>query len=307
MCVVVVVLSATATAIHAQEVVGKRVFSDTLVIAEPFVEDELSAPSFLRTRQPRNGDRPSTWATQFGAELKKRLTPDLEASLTGGIVHLDRGSGPSRTGADNLDIGLKYQFFRSEPQEAVASLALNWEIGGTGRRAVGSENFDTVRPALLAGKGLGGLPEPLSWLRPLALTGSLGMILPTEGTTRTESSGRVDRHPNLVQWGGVIEYSLPYLASFVTHHDLPRPLDRLVPLVEIDMQTAVDRGAAGETRGTINVGAVWIGRAVQIGAEIVAPANERTRLALGARAFIRIGLDELSPRLGRPLFGGSRD
>ena len=45
----------------------------------------------------------------------------------------------------------------------------------------------------------------------------------------------------------------------------------------------------------------------QVGAEIVIAANERTSPELGARAFVRVDLDELSPRLGRPLFGTRRE
>ena len=54
--------AATASTASAQEVVGKRMFSDTLVISEPFVEDEVS-PSFLRLLRPRTGDTPRGWVT----------------------------------------------------------------------------------------------------------------------------------------------------------------------------------------------------------------------------------------------------
>src|SRR5437867_8130101 len=91
------------------------------------------------------------------------------------------------------------------------------------------------------------------------------------------------------------------VSSFVSDVRLPGFVARVVPLVEVDFQTAVDRGAAGQTTGTINVGGVWIGRAVQLGVEMVIPANDRTSPALGVRAFIRIDLDALSPRLGRPV------
>ncbi len=285
-----------AGSVSAQEVVGKRLFSDTLVISEPFVEDELSLPSFLHFQRPARGDEPRRLSTQIGAELKKRLTPDLELSLAGGLTHLDPDERPSMTGFDNLEVGLKYQFFRNEAREAVASLFLNWEVGGTGRKVTGAESFDTVGPALLFGKGFGDLPDAVSFLKPLAMTGALGARLPTRVST-----------PNLLQWGFVVEYSLLYLQSFVREVGLPRPFNRMVPLVEMDFQTALDRGSAGKTTGTANPGAVWVGESLQIGVEAVLPINERTGQNVGVRAFVRISLDEIfGGRLGRPLFGGNR-
>lgn len=74
---VVLVSALTASTAAAQEIVGRRLFSDTLVIVEPFVEDELS-PSFLRILRPRTGEATRAWATEFDGEVKKRLTQDLE-------------------------------------------------------------------------------------------------------------------------------------------------------------------------------------------------------------------------------------
>jgi hypothetical protein len=262
-CLVPLAIAATASGTVAQEVVGKRLFSDTLVIAEPFVEDEL-APSFLRVLRPRNGEASRAWATGFDGEVKKRLTPALELSVGSGLLLLDPAVGASRSGAENVDIGLKYEIWRSEPSEAVASVALRWEIGGTGARVAGAEVSDTVRATFLAGQGFGNLPEALRLLRPFAVTGSIGAILPTTATSRTAGSSAPDSNPDRVQWGGVIEYSLLYLTTFVADVGLADPVKQFVPLVEMDFQTAVDRGAAGKTTGTFNLGAVWIGRAVQI-------------------------------------------
>jgi hypothetical protein len=79
----------------------------------------------------------------------------------------------------------------------------------------------------------------------------------------------------------------------------------MVPLMELDFQTAVDRGAGGQTSGTANIGAVWVGQSVQVGCEAVVPVNSGAGRQLGVRAFMRIGLDELfGESLGRPLFGG---
>src|SRR2546422_6844647 len=90
-----------------------------------------------------------------GAGLKKRLTADFELSLGGSLLELSPDGKPTTTGFGNLEVGLKYQFLRDPSREAVASIALNWEVGGTGRAAAGAESFDTFSPSILAGKGFG--------------------------------------------------------------------------------------------------------------------------------------------------------
>jgi len=94
-------------------------------------------PSILHIRRPGTAREPGTLVTQIGAEIKKRLTPTLELSVSGGLSHLNSDEKRSQTGFDNLAIGLKYQVFTSESREAVLSAALGWEVGGTGRKATG--------------------------------------------------------------------------------------------------------------------------------------------------------------------------
>jgi hypothetical protein len=299
----------------AQEQIGRRVFSDTLVIPEPFVEDELAFPAILHVWRPRSGDEPRALATTVDAEIKKRLTSNLELSVSGAWNRLAPEGGSQRTGFDNMEIGLKYQLLRNEAHEAIASVALEWEVGGTGSRAVGAEPFHTLSPAVLFGKGLGDLPDALAPLRPVAVTGALGGILPLGSavTRRATLEGNTalvqgsERQPHAVTWGLVLEYSLSYLTTYVRDIGLPVPLSRMVPLVEFDFQTAVDRGAAGKTTGTINPGVVWVGSTVQLGIEAVIPVNDRSGVNVGVRAFARFALDEIfGGRLGQPLFGRDR-
>src|SRR5262245_12452162 len=128
---------------RAQDTIGKRFFPDQLIVPEPFVEDELSLPALVYVRP----------TTSIGIELKKRITSDLEASA-GSAYDVVSGDSDSRTsGFQNLELGLKYQFFESATHEAVASVALGWDVGGTGSRSAGAASFDTVSAGLLAGKG----------------------------------------------------------------------------------------------------------------------------------------------------------
>lgn len=307
-CLCPIFVGLGATLACAQEVVGKRLFSDQLVLSEPFVEDELSLPSILHIRRPATAGEPGALTTQIRAELKKRLTPNLEASVSGGLTHFSPDGNPSLTGFDNLEVGLKYQFVRDPTHEAVASVSLAWEVGGTGRAATGAASFDTVTPALLFGRGFGDLPEALAAFRPLAIAGLLGADIPTRSSSRTvrAETGEVSVHPDIFKGGVLLEYSLLYLQSFVKDLGLPPLLGRLIPLAEMDFQTALDRGASGKTTGTANAGAVWIGKGVQIGLEVVVPINERSGKNVGVRAFVRFDLDQiLGERAGRPIFGGT--
>jgi hypothetical protein len=272
----------------ADEVVGKRRFANTLVISEPFVEDEVTLPSVLRLRRAEG----RALATEFGVEVKKRLTSKLEFSVEGALTRLDDRQGGAITGLENLEVGLKYELFRDPSREAVGSLALTWEIGGTGRSAVGATPFHAVTPAVFVGKGLGDLPALPSILKPFALTGALGLRIPAGGDD-----------PNTLEWGLVVQYSLPYLESHVRRLGLPVPLDRLIPLIELSGATALD-GAGGRTTGTANAGVVWAGDQMQLGVEAVIPLNPRSGPDVGVRAFMRFSLDEIfGGRLGRPLFG----
>jgi hypothetical protein len=290
---------------RAQEAVGRRVFSDQLVISEPFVEDELSLPSIVHIRRPDPAGHSRARSTDVEAEVKKRLTSRLELSAAGAVTLLERDGASTVAGLQNLVLGVKYQLVRSEATETVLSVGLEWEIGGTGRSAVGAERFDTVAPSILVGKGLGDLPEPAALARPLAVAALLEGLVPTSAKGRTR--GTTELHPDGVRWGLVVEYSVPYLRSYVRDVDVPAPLDRMVPIVEIERQILVDRGSRGTTTGTANPGVVWIGNLVQVGVEAAIPLNERTGRHVGVRAFLRFDLDDLlGERLGRPVFSSSR-
>lgn len=310
LCVGMLVAGAGSALAHG--LAGKRFFPATLAVDDPFVSDELSFPSFSHIKTPASGEEPATRRTDISMEFAKRITPNLGFTLGGDLLHLDPDGKPSQTGFDNMDVGLRYQFFKSDLREALASLALGWEVGGTGTKRVRAESFDVVKPALLFGKGFGDLPDSLAFLKPFAVTGSFGAKIPTRQVTRkitvNEDTGDVDiekeRNPNVFQWGVVIEYSLPYLQSYVKDIGLPAPFNRMIPVVELAYDNPLDRGHGGKTTGTVNPGIIWAGRYFELGVEAIVPVNERTGKNVGVRAILHFFLDDLFPKsLGRPLFG----
>src|SRR5205807_10579322 len=143
------------------------------------------------------------------------------------------------------------QFFTSEKHETIFSLGADVEIGGTGQKRVGTESFSTWTPAFFFGKGFGDLPDTIPLLRPVAVTGLVGVVIPTSASTRM-SDGEIERHPNVLQYGFALGYSLIYLQQQVKDMGLRPPLDRLIPLVEFSFGTPLNRGQCGETTGTTN-------------------------------------------------------
>jgi hypothetical protein len=219
-------------------------------------------------------------------------------------------NGRTESGFGNLEVSLKYQFFTSADHETILSAAFGWEAGGTGRKKAGAESFDVFKPALLFGKGMGDLPEALRWLRPAAVTGVVEGVLPGRSGTKTftlnddgDLEVEIEKNPNVFHWGFAVMYSLPYLQSFVKDVGLPAVINRLIPLVEIDIENPLDRGFAGKTTGTVNPGIIWAGKYFQLGLEAVVPINERTGKNVGIRGQIHFFLDDIFPTtLGRPLF-----
>jgi hypothetical protein len=294
----------------AHGVVGSRFFPATIATDDPFVADELSLPTV--SHQKTSTD-PSIKQTDITTEYSKSITPDIGFSFGAGWTHLDQ-SGPPRNpnGWQNIELGLRWQFLRNAPHEAVASIALTTELGGTGARRVGADPFATYTPTFLFGKGAGDLPDTMGWLRPLALTGTIGYAITSEKKTRTfgidadtgETTADVEHHSNRVEYGFALEYSMLYLRSQVRDLGLPEWVNRLTPLVEFSFSTPTTSRFGEQTVGTINPGIIWSGQRVQFGIEAIIPATRASGKNIGVIAQVHFYLDDIFPQsLGRPLFG----
>jgi hypothetical protein len=291
------------TAASAHGFAGKRFFPATLATEDPFVADELSLPTVSRRTVAGEGDEPGGRETATSFDIAKRITKSFGVEV--GTTYLDlRNPEGTQRGFDNWEAGAKYQFYLDEEHEAIASVGVDWDIGNTGAKSVGAETFSTVTPALFVGKGFGDLPDSMRYLRPLALTGSIGVGIPSRsGTATVDDDGNesVERHPHTLQVGLALEYSLPYLQSFVKDVGLREPFNRIVPLVELTLEKPYDRGA-GPWTGTVNPGLLWAGRTVQLGLEAVIPVNRRTGGGTGVLFQLHFFLDDLFPTsLGRPV------
>ncbi len=296
--------------VYAHGFAGARFFPATLSTDDPFVADELSLPTVSTIRTPEDG---GTRETDISVDISKRITPDLAIEIGDTFTALNPHEGRSANGSGNLELSGKYQLLKNGEHEAIVSIGLGVEVGGTGGRSVGADSFSTWTPGMVFGKGFGDLPSGLRFLKPLALTGQLGIAIPTSASTHSVTvdaqtgEREIERHPNVLEWGFALEYSVIYLQSQVQDLHLHAPLDRLIPLVEFAFESPLNRGAQGQTTGTINPGIIWAGKYFQVGVEAIVPINERTGKNVGVIAQLHFFVDDLFPHsLGRPLFGTSK-
>ncbi len=278
----VIVLGGVCPA-DAHGLIGQRFLPATLATDDPFVADELSLPTILhlKTLGP-----PATKETDVSAEFSKRLSPDLGLSLLGTWKVLDPEHSQTLTGFDNLEVALKYQIFKDPEHETLVSLGVSWDVG---------EHFDTVTPTLFFGQGFGALPESAELMRPLALTGVFGVAVPTRA--RTDTDVQRDLNPAVVKWGFSTQYSLQYLQSYVRDIGLPAPFNRMIPLIEVALETPVNGASASHTTGTVNPGIIWFGRSVQLGLEAVIPINGASGKNVGVLGQIHFYLDDILPQV----------
>jgi hypothetical protein len=277
---------------------GARFFPATLSTDDPFVADEFSLPTVSSIVTPDDG---GTRDTEVSSDIALRITPKWDIEFGETFITLNPSRGRAVNGFDNLSVGSKYEFFENDEHEAVVSLGLDVDIGGTGSKQVGADSFSTWTPGVFFGKGLGDLPQGLSWVRPVAITGLVGVGLPSSASTEGSPN------PAVLRLGFAFEYSLIYLQEQVRDIGLRAPFDRMIPLVEISLSDPHDRGQSGLVTGTVNPGVIWSGKYFQVGAEAVIPINSRTGNDVGFIAQLHFYLDDLFPHsLGRPLFGGNK-
>lgn len=283
---------------------GKRFFPATLAVDDPFVSDELT----LLTNHIRE---PGQVTNEFSVAYSKRITPNFGLELGETYQHLKPNEGGSKNGFANLDVGAKYQFFTSDIHEAILSVGLDAELGGTGSRSAGAESFSTLSPMFFFGKGFGDLPESVRFLKPIAITGAVGPNFPTRNSNVTTTvdlvTGNIDqdieRNPTTLNWGLTFQYNLQYLQSFVQDVGIKEPFSRMIPVVELALSTCLNANCKGQTTGTVNPGIIWFGKYLQLGMEAQIPVNQRTGNHVGVLLQMHFFIDDLFPQsLGRPIF-----
>jgi hypothetical protein len=176
------VLFVVPTIARAHGFAGSRFFPATLVTDDPFVNDELSLPTVSSIVTPDEG---GTRDTEVAVDIAKRITANFGIELGETIINLKPPNESAQTGFGNLELAAKYEFFESDEHETILSLGAGVEIDGTGNKRVDANSFTTLAPGFSFGKGFGDLPDTVSFLKPLAVTGLVGVAIPTSSSTRT--------------------------------------------------------------------------------------------------------------------------
>ncbi len=282
--------------------VGARFFPATLAVDDPCVADELSLPTI---QWSRTADMPPATEWDVSAELSKRITEDFGISIGETWTQIHQPGGFTMAGFADLETTLQYQLLKDGDHELAMMLGLIVDWGGTGASNSGiGTPYTVLTPTYYFGKGFGDLPNSAGWLRAFAVTGQVGYEIPSRSFDLVAGAPI----PQVLDWGGSIQYSMPYLKSEIQDLQLPDFINHLIPIVEVDMQTPVanNYGNSFVTTGTINPGVIWVGSYFQVGLEAPIPVNGQSGHGIGVLGQLHLYLDDMFPQtIGQPLIGKS--
>jgi hypothetical protein len=272
--------------------VGDRFFPPTITSDDPFAVDELALPTVTWFNTPSGGGSPESRTFDAGLEFDKEIFPHFAIGISDDYLSQNGHHSPSAYGWDNIELTAKYELYHNDPHEFIFSIGVAGDIGHTGFVNT-SDSFSTIEPTLYFGKGFGDLPTSVDYLRPLAVTGTIGQSF------TTSAAG-----PNSLDWAFAVEYSLPYLQSEVRDIGLPKIFSNLIPLTEFTFSTQENRQGRGHTTGTFNPGLLYETPYFQIGAEALIPVNHDSGAHVGVTVQVWVFIDDIFPKVfGHPLFG----
>src|ERR1700738_4738222 len=315
-------LLATCSEVSAAYV-GDRFFTSTLATTVPTAADFYNPPYFVKL--PDTATTPTTREIDIPTTYSRLVTKDLGVFFTETFRIIEDANRGTRTGFDNFVIGAQYQLYTNPEHQFVFTVGGTAAIGGTGAPGIAS-SFSTLTPTIYIGKGFGDLPDSLAWLRPLTVSGTVAVAVPTESFTFT-SLGTINRpsadagdftslstlptgpttlaetvNPKILQLGFALEYSLVTNQYTGPNRTGTRYAEGWVPLVEFTTATPLNGPLAGRTTGTVNPGVIWVNRYLQVAVEAIIPMDAHSGRDLGARAQAHLYFSEIFPGL-KPIFG----
>lgn len=280
--------------VNAHAIAGDRVFPATLAIDDPSVASEVSLPTVDWFPDPRDGSGSVPKETDVGAELDLLLFPNFAVGVSDEWTSQTAKHEPGNYGYQSLEVSGKYLFYENDDREMLMSVGLVADVGSTGASRVGADSASSLAPTFYFGKGMGDLPDSMALLKPLAITGTMGLAIAQD---RSES--------DVFQPGLSIQYSMQYLKSSVKNYDLPEFVNHLIPLVEAPLTVGVDNGNHS-FGGTINPGFIYLGSTWQFGLEAMIPVSPATQHGTGVIGQFHVFLDDMFPAFAQPIFGETR-
>ena len=270
---------------YAYVAAGDRVFPAMILLPQVAPADQIYTTP---TTKPVSGGRLTDVALKFNKTLTERLGVRLEE----GYTWLGRNFGSTQTGWQNLEMVTQYLAILAPAQEALLTLGVAQEWGGTGTRRIGASPKGATAPTVYFAKGLGDLE--LGYLRPFAVTGNIGY----------QFADAPPRPDNLLT-NIAVEYSIPYLQSKVRSFDLPDVLRGMTRLVEMFVTTATRNRDGNRTSVVFGPGINYSGEGWEFIIEALVPAGRGAGNGLGVAAQFNLSLDYFFPdTIGKPLFPG---
>ncbi len=276
-------------------IAGQRFFPTTFAVDDPFISDEFSL-LYHSIKMNAEAGGPRVRSLSFDAGYSKRIIPNFGIEVDEQYRSLHTEGDGTVSGFGNVEVNVKYQFYTSAEHETILAAGVSDEIGNTGNHNV-SDPFSTISPAFYFGKGFGDLSASLPYLRPLAVTGVIGLNFPTQKTTDDV------RNPTTLTWAFTLQYSFMYLQSAVKDVGLGVPFNRMVAVIEFPMETCLNADCKNQTTGTVNPGIAWIGKRLELGIAAEIPMNPRSGAGIGVFGLFHLFIDDLFPKsIGRPVF-----
>jgi hypothetical protein len=291
---------------------GPHMFISTLLIDDPNVADEASLPTFSFLPQPSDGGvTPGLYNVSF--EFDKRITENFGFSLSDGYQWLRTPGTPTASGWQNLEGGLKYKPYVNAEHEFMLSIGVFREFARTGATGATADALDvdqtsSTTPTIFWGKGFGDLP--IGFLRPLALTGTLGYTIADKklkaiGTDPDTGDVLFNNGISNMWSGGLsLQYSMRYLQGQVKDLGLPEFVNRLTPVAEVAWSSPASRPNQSSTQYLFGVGVNYTAQSYALTVEALIPGNRQTGSHLGVIAQFHLYFDDLFPNsLGKPIVG----
>jgi hypothetical protein len=271
----------TAGLAHAHGVVGQRSF------IEPFITEDVNPKNEFVIARPEWDHSRDGRTFNLGFGLEKKLSDRFSLTLDSAWLDISPKAveEPHESGFDNLSITLKYAFFINPEHEAIVSAAVE-STAPTGSASVGAEQDWSFKPFLLYGKGFGDLPRAVKYLQPFAVQGDAGFEVAVDRDRTTTFVHNV-----------AVQYSIPYLQSFVRDFGLGWPLKNFIADGEFNFENGVNGAEHGKSSVFVTPGIVYMDRWVEVGVAGRFPLNQSAhdQLDWGVIGIVDLFIDDIFP------------